>query len=253
MGSSYIKRYITEWQSTISSHFVAGYWLNAWAAAIALGVVSLLIRWRQKPVLDLSMETAAFGLSQSAIRFVPEGAIFSGPVITRGIKKMATWFKAGVLDRRPLLELVLVGWMTTSALTYGYSFSLSETRPFGWGFSGKMPYTEVAEIKRQQLKGVVYNEYQDGALIIQQLWPDVRPTIDSRIDIFGEQLHDEYLHATDSPTAFANYLAKYNVNLVLLRFQQHKQIYDLMLRDPAWQLTYQTKDRYLFVKKPVSP
>jgi hypothetical protein len=113
-----------------------------------------------------------------------------------------------------------------------------------------MPYAEIKQIKEGGYHGVMFNEYADGAPLIFSLYPEIKPVMDSRIDIYGEELFSEYQKAESNLQAFFAYLSKYHVNLVMrFRNRQNRAVYDALERNPAWKLAFRTNTRFLFVAR----
>jgi hypothetical protein len=135
-----------------------------------------------------------------------------------------------------------------NATTYGYAHSAREHRPpIGWGFGGDMPYQEVDLIKKMNLKGIIFNEYSDGALIIHSLVPQVRPVLDSRIDLYPLDLVDEYDHAYVSADYFKRFVRKHHVNLaMLITNRAQPDLLNYLAGDPTWQLLSSTNGRMLY-------
>ena len=137
-----------------------------------------------------------------------------------------------------------------TTLAYGFAYDRNEHRPLGVGFGGDLPYDEVAFLRDGGYQGVVFNEFGDGALLIRDLAPRIRPVMDSRIDIYGEELWNEYLDASRTEAAFRTFVKAHQVNLVLRTFDPSNRIvYETLATDADWTLAFRTKARFLFVRK----
>jgi hypothetical protein len=231
---------------------------------VVLGLVwlGLLARLRSRPALDVALALAVTVLSIGSHRFVPHLGIVGFPILCRSLAAVLSALLAGarpsggdrvlneqaLVRRRPRWEIAFAAVVVICTAAYGYAYSPGGHRPVSWGYGGPMPYQEVAFLRDQTLEGVVYNEYSDGALIIAELHPRIRPVMDSRVDIYGEELFEEYMHSRDSPAAFDGYLTKYRCNLVLLLGAGNERIYQALERDPRWKLALRTPTRFLFAR-----
>ena len=138
-------------------------------------------------------------------------------------------------------------------MVYGFPYGQSQIkhRQIGWGLGGRMPREAVQYITEQGLEGAIFNDYADGAFIIYHLSPKVRPVMDSRIDVYGDELYREYFLSRRHPVTFFSYLNKYSVNLILLRkSKDNLQINQYLDYIPATKLLLETDDRLLFSYDP---
>jgi hypothetical protein len=75
--------------------------------------------------------------------------------------------------------------------------------------------------------------------------------MDSRIDVYGDELSREYFASRDDPLNFFKYLNKYNVSLILLRkSQKNLRINEYLHYIAATKLLLETDRRYLFSYDP---
>ncbi|MCB9555598.1 MAG: DUF2029 domain-containing protein [Deltaproteobacteria bacterium] len=251
VGSGYISK-IFEWESPLvvggGSHWYWAYWL-----LLALLWSGLLLRIKQLPWLDVGLALVVTVMSLRANRFVPYLAIVGYPIIIRcWLPILQAWSKESVWRRRPWVEILMAGFLVATTVSYGYAFSPRYSRPIGTlGIRvDRMPVEVVEYIRKKKYKGVIFCQYGDGAYIINKLHPDVKPVIDSRIDIYGPELYAEYNNSTRSAANFFGYLKKYNVNLVALpRFRTFRRIFPIIRRHPDWTLELRTKTHELFVRK----
>jgi len=111
--------------------------------------------------------------------------------------------------------LVLVPMLI--AFRRGYPLGPENNAALGSGFGSRHPQAETAYIKEHGLTGVLYNERMpDGAYLIRELSPAVRPVMDMRLDVYGKELCDEYDATKSSRQQLNEYVYKYGVNLALV-------------------------------------
>jgi hypothetical protein len=236
-GNDYIKQSIFEWTPTL--HHALGFnFVWVYLPWLALLWIPLLMRIRQRPFFDLALAVAATGFSLDAKRLVPYAAIFGFPVVARSF--------AGLRWRRqPLAECALCLALGAFALFHGFSYLHGEGLPVGVGASPALPLPEVERLRDQ--RGVVFDEYADGALIIYEGSPGLRPVMDSRIDVYGGELYDEHRRALDSPLRFSEYLDEHGVDLILLAAER-RGAYQWLAHNPGWRLLFTTPRRFAFAR-----
>jgi len=243
LRSEYMRSLINEWKSPFAGfpwlvRFEAIY---VFIAALVLLWAGILRRIRGKPLVDAAYALLVTVVAVRARRFIPFVGILGFPIAVRSLPRGRPWLR--------ICEGVLVALLVVATPRMGFVISNVERYPMGWGFGGEViGYEGVEVMKRLGLRGVVLDEYVDGGYLIYRLYPDVRPVVDSRIDIYGEKLHRELLDAASSKTKLYAYLAKYNVNIVLLS-PASEHVFQSLQTDPNWELAYAGPTRFLFVRR----
>ncbi len=252
LASDYIKQVVFEWASPLGAKYAQSYGREAAIGMFLLVWLGLGANIKQRPLVDAAIALLATVMSLQAVRFVSFIGILGFPIAVRAWRAAAeTHINQAALKRRPLIEIFLFGLLLASTLTYGFPYGETKHRQVGWGLGGRMPYRETAYIKEQGLAGAIFNDYGDGAFLIYHLSPKVRPVMDSRIDVYGRQLYQEYSASRDNPITFFKYLDKYKVSLILLRkTQQNLQINQYLNYIPATKLLLETDRRYLYAYDP---
>ncbi|MCU0692149.1 MAG: hypothetical protein MUF54_12185, partial [Polyangiaceae bacterium] len=192
-GNDYIKKEIREWLSPFASGNDAFY---AYPLAAALAVVlwaGILIRRKALPVIDIAVAALATYMASTAVRFLPFVGLLGYVIAIRHWGAiLRTGTKPLLLEHRGAVEFVAFIFLLAATVAYGTPVTPEFRRELGWGRDLTVCHEEVEFMKRAGLSGVIYNEYEDGALIIYSLSPRLKPVVDSRIDIYGEQLFSEY-------------------------------------------------------------
>lgn len=247
-GNNYIKKYIFEWMSPFMTGRPPNYSDWVWAASVGLLWLGIVLRIRRKPILDVLLACVATYLSAKAWRFYPEFAIFAFPVLSHSIHYVLTpAFRDRTWRKLPIMEAAALLVLIATTASHGFAFSEREHRPIGWDVTGDMPYEETAYILKHGYEGNVFTSYADGAMVIYQLFPRVRPVMDSRIDLFGEELFEEYAEASQNPGAFLHYLTKHDVTIVILpqSFRDHAS---LLEGQNQWRQVLATPRSWVFVR-----
>ena len=104
---------------------------------------------------------------------------------------------------------------------------------------------DLREPDRSHYGGVLFNEsLGDGAYVIHELHPAVRPVMDARVDVYGSELFIEYRSSMTSREKFDAYLDRYDANLALV--YRSGSIARRLARDRDWRLVYESDSRVVF-------
>jgi hypothetical protein len=248
LRSGYIKEWIKEWQSPLTPRLLADYHVRSILVLGGLLWASILLRARDKPVLDAAIAALTTYTALRARRFVPYAAIFALPILLRVAREgLAPWLTERALRRRPLLDFALAAFLPLTFVAYGHPFDASWGRPIGISVSTTGPVGPVNYAKAAGLRGNAMNAYEDGAFIVYSLYPEVRPVADSRIDVFGPKLVRQYRQSMRSPGALFAFMALNCTNLVLMSQKPvFKTVYGWLRRNPAAKLLYEDPTGFLF-------
>ena len=71
-------------------------------------------------------------------------------------------------------------------------------------------------VRERKLEGNTLNSYSLGAELIYRFYPRLRPSIDSRIDVYGREYFERMLTVQNDEQAFRQFVERYRVRYVLL-------------------------------------
>lgn len=209
--SSVSGQYIVEWFSSLDPRLVhtPALWLGGLAGLLAL-VTALAFR-RQISAVDGLMLAVFLVLGIKAFRFL----VYLGFVTS--FLLACAWrdaFKESAHQRRLLQASVLL-----SCLVLGLASR------FG-NINGNLPYrSDFAEVLTEpmkkalaapELKGNVYNSYDLGAELVYRSYPRLKPSIDSRIDSYGDSYFLQHEQLLSDEKAMQAFIARYDVRYMLL-------------------------------------
>lgn len=219
-------RAVTEWQPTFDteSYFYKNfpYLVHAHGAWLLVLWCGLLLRLRERPLFDLAIAGITTYISIRQNRFIPYAVVFGLPIAVRSwhglLEKHAAELQQQLNSRVPkILATLMVLGFTGFVVKRGYPLGPENTAVLGWGFGSRQPTAETAYLKEQGLSGVLYNERMpDGAYLIRELYPSVRVVMDMRLDVYGQELCDEYDATKSNRQGLTDYVYKYGVNLALV-------------------------------------
>jgi hypothetical protein len=244
-GSEVTKTFIDEWSATLSPRFMTRlpFALFIGAMSITLAVAALC---RRSLTMTDGLLLAAFALlAFQRTRFVVLFGFVALPVCARLI---GAWPARRDWEGRLLAAGVGVG-------VVGIALVL----PFGnvWGaypfISPSSDFTAPMIERLSRLQGNVFNSYELGAELIYRDYPRLRPSMDSRIDSYGDTyflLHQRLL--VDEPQ-LKSFVAAYDVRYMLLLWREFEQLKKLKgLRD-SWRVQFADHKMVLLERVDASP
>ncbi len=244
-GYSFLKSHILEWQS-IADVSSSNYWYWAWIGFLLTTWYTWFIHRSDSSPGEFAMLGMATLMPFSGMRHVAASSIILLPLLLRHGSKEKAWSLSPAIFILPIVPMILY------VLTYGNPFSALEHKPLGTGFNMRqVPDDILSYIKTNGLKGKVMNHYEEGPYFSYYLYPDVKPVMDCRVDLHGEALYNEHRLAYYTLQNFRAFLAKYDVNLVMLKsISNFNVLRDDLMSDPQWTLAMIGRSHFLFVRTP---
>jgi hypothetical protein len=210
-ASDVTKTFVSEWSPTLSAQFMtrAPFWIFVGAS---LGAITLVAANRRHvTATDLLLLLGFTGLALQRTRFVVLFGLVALAVCARIIGAGGPWRR--VSDRALMagaIALSVVG--TALTLRFGNVWGAYPFAAPTNNFTAPM----LERLSRPEMKGNVYNSYELGAELIYRTYPRLRPSIDSRIDSYGDRyflLHENMLFDEAPMRAF---IADFDVRYMLL-------------------------------------
>ncbi|OLD66436.1 MAG: hypothetical protein AUI52_04120 [Acidobacteria bacterium 13_1_40CM_2_68_10] len=109
---------------------------------------------------------------------------------------------------------LLAAWFAVE----GYPYSPSQRRLPGFGLGRNIPVAATDYLASIRMSGNVFNTYASGAYLIDRLYPGVRVAMDSRNDVYGEELYRQYSRALTDADALDALLERLDAGAVLLEW-----------------------------------
>ncbi len=217
---------IYEWLPPYTSPFRTTYmarlylvWAIFGAGVVLLGMVRSR-RGQGSPCgsLPFVMFAAFFALSLRMNRNVTDFALATFPAIAAE----ASWVLPPQRTQRallPAIALTLLG-LTVYFAWFGYAFSPSGRRMPGFGLGRNIPVAAADYLERNRIAGNAFNSYSTGAYLIQRFYPAVHVAMDSRNDVYGEEIYEAYQRALTDPAALEAMLGRLDASFIFLDWAQ---------------------------------
>ncbi len=208
---SIAKTEIMEWMPTWDPrlHNVAGMWLGL--VVIAFLTTICAVHWRKLSTVDLLLVAFFIALGIKAMRFL----VYAGFA--------AAFIAPAILGQRwlgkSLQEKIYIG---LSVLAVCVLLLASQFGNMNGNFPHRSDSTEVFSspmvnaLSDSSMHGNVYTSYDLGAELVFRAYPRLRPSIDSRIDSYGDdyfRFHEELLRDAGSMLQFVR---SYDLRYMLL-------------------------------------
>ena len=179
-GSDAIKGLIKEWLPTFHPLFVVerGFWIFAVTSVLSTGL--LAVRWRDVTLTDLALFVAFAGLAMLRNRHIVWFAFVALAVCASVLGRRDIPARVEERLRIAVAALALIG--ISLCVRFGnarYAFIYESP-------SNNFTPPMAAELARPDLSGNVFNSYELGSELIYRDWPRLKPSIDSRVDSYGD-------------------------------------------------------------------
>jgi hypothetical protein len=259
-------------------------WLALFALATAPALAATLTRARAaageeipaSPVrLAVASAFAAAGLAALCgsvyvnLRGRPDLA-FTGVVWTSGACAAIALALAARprTDRRVGMGIVAAACLGLTVLALAYGIPGVRGRRFEPGFqlrdlqrvSGRLAISAdaVGFMRQHAVSGRLLTQYDWAGYAIHQLWPSVTVFLDSRSEVYGDELLSLFLEMRNDPELTRGALREHDVDLVLVRYRPHPfpnrmefnaGILDAVEDDPDWGLLYLDDRAALYARR----
>jgi hypothetical protein len=204
-------------------------------------------------LIELLLILMFLNMSLYSVRYIPLFGIIAVPILLgliRPIMEQSTGKIADFIKKRgegisetdasargylwPIAAFVVVVVLTSSGIIE-YKFD-SKTKPVD----------AVEFLKKEHIKGNMFDNDEFGDYIIYASWPEYKVFVDGRSDMYGVDIMKEYLKVISVNPGWDEVLKKYNITWIIYNAKTSLSVM-LMERDD-WKLIYADKVANIFVK-----
>jgi hypothetical protein len=243
--SEVTRTFILEWAPTLSPVFLGKAASFIFGAVLAAtGLVMFLAR-RHLRVTDLLLIGAFFYLAFQGTRFV---ALFGFVALVVCGRLLGRWSV-----RLPSEHARQIAVLALASIGVGVVFLYGNAR-------GGFPYTTpssgltepmVAQLSRPIMKGNVFNSYELGAELIYRAYPRLKPSIDSRIDSYGDRYFLLQMELLAREQLLNDFVAEYDIRYMLLLWRDFNQIKDMAMITQHWRMKFADHKAVLLQRRDV--
>jgi hypothetical protein len=232
-ASEAMKSFIKEWLPTFHPLFMMepGFWIFAAVGLLSLGLI--VANWRAVTLTDILLFVPFACLASQRNRHIVWFVFVALTVCSVLIGRRALTAKREAHIQVAGGVLALIGVVVV--LTFGNTRGAFIYEAPSNNFSAPM----AKELSDPGLSGNVFNSYELGSELIYRDWPRLRPSIDSRIDSYGDADFLRQQHMLNDPALLGPFLSSYGVNhMLLLRrdFYGHVSLMPQIRRD--WHIRF---------------
>ena len=244
--SDVTKAFINEWNATLAEPFVSSRRFVIFALALT-GAAALVV-WRRDHVRwsDLFVMTAFAALALQRQRFV----VLFGFAALLPCARAIGLRPAPAVERRLLMAATSLSAVGLAlALQFGNAYS---AYPY---FASTNAFTEpmLARLQSPSTRGNVINSYELGGELIYRAWPRLKPSLDSRIDSYGDRYFlamQELMIYEDRLRSFVDH---YDVRYMLLLWRDFESIKPMgKLQADGWRMEFSDHKAVLLSRQPAA-
>lgn len=235
-GSGFMQQ-VYEWLPPFSSSFAKTYmavmyvvWGAFGIAVLTAALVKGMVQRRLPPggTASFLVFILLLVLSLRMNRNVTPFALGTFPAVAA----MATWLAA---RRRATGIPARILWMSPALLLLavwfgvrGYAYSPSSRREVGFGIGRKIAVGGADYLEANDIGGNVLNTYPSGGYLIYRLYPRIRVAMDSRNDVYGEELFAWHRRALGDPEEMRRMIERIDAVAIFIEWTQPG------MRNAAW-------------------
>lgn len=251
--SSLARAHIVEWLPTFDTRFygIRGWWIGL--SALGLTALFVAVRRRELTATDLLIFLLFLLMAVRAVRFLVYIGIVCAFVLSGAAPQ--DW-----KNRAGQLKLYLLGTFTSLtvlalAMTYGNAMhSFPHVARYDTSFTAPM----IRELHSADLQGNVLNTYDFGAELVYRAYPRLKPSIDSRVDSYGDDYYLFHRRLFTDDALLRQFTNEHNVSHLLLDLSDFIRLTQLSSwTDGLWEIRFQDHKAILLVrstsKKPARP
>jgi hypothetical protein len=246
-ASEVTKAFVDEWQPTLSLGFVHRWPFRLFIAAVVGTLAVLAASRRRLTVTDLLIVTAFGFLAFQRTRFIVFFAYAAMTVCARLLGEMR--LRAGA-ERLRLAIATLVGGIGVGlAMQFGNVWGAFPYIAPSSNFTEPM----INRLARPEMHGNVFNSYELGAELIYRAYPRLRPSMDSRIDSYGDAyflLQTQML--VDEPL-LKEFIKDFDIRYMLLSRRDFDLVKQMKGLQDTWHADFMDHKAVLLMRNAAAP
>lgn len=210
------KAYVVEWLPTFDPQL---YEQRPWRIGIAgllLMIGFTLTQWRKLSTVEILMVLLFSVLAIKAFRFL----VYGGMVFAFAASGFPPKNWAG--QRGKTIGFVLAAGFSVLVLGLAIKYG-NALGAFPHQYSRQESFTPLMKqaLSHPEMRGNVLTSYELGAELVYRSYPRLKPSIDSRIDSYGDQYTGAHSHLLVNDALLRGFVKKYDVQYALLTYRDY--------------------------------
>jgi tetratricopeptide (TPR) repeat protein len=204
-------------------------------------------------ILTASMSATLDGLRRRPVkrpsRAARRAAARAKAAEERPEPRIETW-RDRSSPRAVLVGSFLLLGVSLHATFDGYYFDFKgASRERGFGIASNMPVCAVDFVERKQITGNAFVSYPFASMLIHRMHPRVKVNMDSRNDVYGETLYQEYWDALRSPEQMKSYLERHPIDFFMLSYgDRSPKVFKALEATGDWVPVYYDNRAFILVR-----
>jgi hypothetical protein len=209
---------------------------------LLLSSLSLLVSGKKQNIFKVGLMVFAIIFSLFAIRNAAIGAVVCYPLLCMNINNVISDKKILLIPGMLLPCFILCSW---PAVNYVQNIGLGTQDSYNGS---------VLFVTKNKLQGPVFNDFSSGSFLIKELFPKIKPFVDSRPEAYPEYLwQTEYKGALHNETIFKQLKNKYGFKMIYFSLTGYYDFLDRRVKDPDWLCVYADRFSIIFLDKAAYP
>lgn len=221
--------------------------------ALLLMIVVLAASRKRLDIIEIMLLVLFTHMALFSVRYIPLFAIVTTPILVRQTESIFAETNSGVLD---FWKKKAEGIASIDASARGFVWPvlgiaailfLVAAGRLSYSFDPKIkPVTAAEFLKREPIRGNMFNDDEFGDYMIYALWPKYRVFIDGRSDMYGSARMKDYLKITYLKPDWEKVLEKYKITWII--YDTGSPLSRYLMERKDWKLIYEDKVADIFVK-----
>jgi hypothetical protein len=220
---------------------------------LLLMIIILAVSRKRLNIIEIMLVVLFTHMALFSVRYIPLFAIVTAPILVRQtesiigetnsrfvdfFKKRAEGIASIDASARGFLwpfagALVIISFVATGKISYTFDPKIK-------------PVAAVEFLKKEPVRGNMFNDDEFGDYIDYALWPKYRVFFDGRSDMYGTAKMKEYFKIVNLKPDWEKVLEKYNITWVI--YGTHTPLCRFLMERKDWKLIYEDKVADIFVK-----
>ncbi len=168
-----------------------------------------------------------------ANRGIPHFVFLSSVIVARGVEGFFEYYRERlikIMNPSRVALLIYVLYISISIVTSPLFFKKYNNYPY--------PEDALMFMKKNGVRGNVFNHHHWGGFIIWNAYPDLKPFIDGRF--FHKRFYVEFYHILHVKPGWQDILKKYDINIILIPYSKEDSgsLADRLFNSINWKLVY---------------
>jgi len=246
---------VYEWQPTAMKGFF-GY-----CFIVSLVLAGIILKYSKRKIsftealLLLTFLFAGF----KAVRMVMWWGIVSAPILAghfcsiEAVRQRISGEKKNKEPEKECLPLNIIFFMVLLITAISFLPWVRPYLPIKGAGNFINPRTEPIAIanyiKKEGLKGNMFNNIYWGGYLIWKLWPEYKVFTETRHHLITEKIWQDYMDVHVGLADWENILNKYKISFVVLSKEDNKSTIKFIGESPGWKKVYEDEAGTIFVRK----